>query len=361
MSLRVTIDATPALLRSAGVKTYIYHWVNYLRRQAGKDFQIRAFPFLNDFGALSHEASTLSPWSTLPRLGLVSSFNRLGFPPLGPLLDGADLFHASNQVRRMPRRVKVTATVHDMTCWLMPELHTRANVRADRSFAESVLRHADGLIAVSENTRQDAIRLLGIAPEKVETIHSGIGQEYFDAQPARRARLYVLYVGTIEPRKNLDTLLDAWKQLRPDLRASFDLLIAGPRGWDSEKTMARIDAEAVHLGYVPEADLPGLVAGAAAFVYPSLYEGFGFPVAQAMAAGVAVLTSNNSCLPEITDGAALLADPRSASEMACGLSQLLESESLRGELANRGRTRASQFTWGNCAARSLAFFRKVAG
>lgn len=358
--MRVTIDATPALLRSAGVKTYTYHWINHLRRQAGAD-QIRAFPFLNDFGTLEHEASTLAAWSTLPRLGLMYLFNRTGFPPLDWVLRDADIFHASNQVLRVPRRAKLTATLHDLTCWLMPELHTAANVRADRGFAENILQRAGGLIAVSENTRQDAIRLLGIAPEKIETIYSGIAREYFNSRAIQRARPYVLYVGTIEPRKNLDTLLDAWKQLRPELRESCELVIAGPQGWGSEKTLARVKAEAVYLGYVPEADLPGLVAGAAAFVYPSLYEGFGFPVAQAMAAGVAVLTSNTSCLPEIAGDAALLADPRSATEIACGLARLLESESLRKDLAERGRARARQFSWENCAARSLAFFRRIAG
>lgn len=358
--MRVTIDATPALLRSAGVKTYTYHWVNHLRRQTGAD-EIRAFPFLNDFGTLAHEASTLAPWRTLPRLGLMYCVNRAGFPPLDWLLQSADIFHASNQVRRAPRRAKLTATLHDLTCWLMPELHTEANVRADRSFAETILRRADGLIAVSENTRQDAIRLLGIAPEKIETIHSGVAREYFDAQPAPRARPYVLSIGTIEPRKNLDTLLDAWKQLPPHLRESYDLVIAGPQGWGSEKTLARVKAEAAYLGYVPEAYLPGLVAGAAAFVYPSLYEGFGFPVVQAMAAGVAVVTSNTSCLPEIAGDAALLADPRSAAEIACGLTRILESESLRKQMAKRGRERADQFRWEKCAARSLAFFRRIAG
>ena len=98
---------------------------------------------------------------------------------------------------------------------------------------------------------------------------------------------YALYVGTIEPRKNLDTLLDAWRQLKPEPRQEFDLLIAGPEGWSAENTLARIRAEANYLGYVPEADLPGLIAGATVFVYPSLYEGFGFPVVQAMAARVA--------------------------------------------------------------------------
>src|SRR5262249_22059380 len=159
---------------------------------------------------------------------------------------------------------------------------------------------------VSENTRQDAIRILGIAPERIETIHSGVAEEYFDAAPTARAKPYVLCVGTIEPRKNITALLDAWLALASDLRDQFELVIAGPVGWHGEPTLARITAEATWLGYVPEAELAGLTAGATLLAYPSLYEGFGFPVAQAMAARVAVLTSNNSCLPEVTAGGALL-------------------------------------------------------
>src|SRR5262249_53534883 len=159
---------------------------------------------------------------------------------------------ASNQVRRAPRGVKLTATIHDLTCWLMPQFHTEGNIRADRNFADKILKRADALIAVSENTRQDAIRMLGISPDRIHTIYSGVAEEYFSAKPAPREKPYVLYVGTIEPRKNLDTLLDAWGQLNADLRRSFDLVIAGPEGWGSENTYARIRAEAVYAGYVPE-------------------------------------------------------------------------------------------------------------
>jgi glycosyltransferase involved in cell wall biosynthesis len=348
----VTIDATSALLRSAGIKSYTYHLVRALRRIATKD-EIRAYPYLKDFGALDHEASTLSRFSTLGRI--IALYLSRSTPLLDVMLAGSDVFHASNQVRRAPRGVKLTATVHDLTCWLMPELHTEANVRADRTFAEKILRRADGLIAVSENTRQDAIKLLGIAPEKIETIYSGVAEEYFNAQPSRRTRPYVLYVGTIEPRKNLDVLLDAWKMVRTDC----ELVIAGPEGWGSVQTLARIRQEATYLGYVPEADLPGLVAGATVFVYPSLYEGFGFPVVQAMAAGVPVVTSNTSCLPEITGDAAVLFDPRSPSEIAAALTRLLDSEATRAQFAARGRERAGMFTWETCAARTLDFFHRV--
>lgn len=356
--MKITIDATSTLVRSAGVKNYVWHWLRHLRMQ-GAD--VIAFPFLGDLGRLDHEASALSRPATMARLALIKSMNDAGFPPLDWLIRGTDVFHATNLLRRAPRRAKLTATVHDLTCWLMPEVHTPANVQADREFADAILRRADGLIAVSENTRQDAIRLLGIAPERIRTISSGTAEEYFHATPTQRSRPYALYVGTIEPRKNLDTLLDAWAQLKPSLGSEFDLLIAGPRGWSSEETFARIQKEATYLGYVPENDLPGLTAGAAAFVYPSLYEGFGFPVAQAMAAGAPVITSNNSCLPEIVSDAAILIDPRSASEIASALTRLFESESLRSDLAARGRTRGQAFRWEKCATESLHFFRSVCG
>jgi alpha-1,3-rhamnosyl/mannosyltransferase len=297
---------------------------------------------------------------TWARLGVVHAVNTLGSFVLDATIGSSDVFHSGNLVRRAPRKARLTATVHDLTSWIMPEHHLRANAQGDLLFAERVLKRADGLIADSENTRQDAIRVLGIAPEKIRTIHCGVGEEYFSAQAASRAKSYVLYVGTIEPRKNLGTLLDAWRGLKPGLREQFELVIAGPEGWHSAHTMARIREEAVYLGYVPEGELPGLFAGAAAFVYPSLYEGFGFPVVQAMAAGAPVVTSNTSCLPEIAGGAALLADPRSPREIGALLTRLLESEPERARVAALGLARAKQFRWETCAAESLEFFRRIA-
>ncbi len=363
--MRVTIDATSALVRSAGVKNYTYYWIAHLRRQAAAGEQIRAYPLLpNDFASgdpddLDHEASVLPVRATIPRLAALHAVNRFGARALDFVLRGSDIFHSSNQVHHAPGRARLTATVHDLTSFFMPEVHTAGNVRADQIFAERILKRAHGLIAVSENTRQDTIRLLGIPPERITTIYSGVPDTFFDASPTHRARPYVLYLGTIEPRKNLETFLDAWKQLKPGLRDEFELVFAGPVGWSAETTIARIRAEATYLGYVPEADLPGLVAGAAAFVYPSLYEGFGFPVVQAMAAGTPVITSNLSCLPEIAGDAALLVDPRSVAELAGAISRLLESETLRAELTSRGRERAQRYRWEACAEQSLQFFRKI--
>jgi alpha-1,3-rhamnosyl/mannosyltransferase len=174
----------------------------------------------------------------------------------------------------------------------------------------------------------------------------------------------VLYVGTIEPRKNVDALLDAYAGLKPSVRAEFDLVIAGATGWAAQSTLDRLAAPAEgvrYLGYVSEAQLPALTAGATTLAYPSLYEGFGLPVAQAMAAGVPVLTSNVSSLPEISGDAALLVDPRSVAEITAALERLLLSSSLRDKLSASGLQKARDYRWENCARSSLKFFHRICG
>ena len=362
--MRIVIDAVPLLIRSAGVKNYLYYWIDALRRAAGKE-EIATFPALEGLGRLDHDASVAVPWRTGLGLAELALANYSPLPVLDFLCRGADVFHASALIRRPPSRVRLTATVHDMTCFLMPELHPADNLRADRSYAD-VMRRADGLIAVSECTRRDTIRVLGIPENRITVIHSGIAPAFFDPPPDAVAavrqryglnRPFVLFVGTIEPRKNLDTLLDAFQNLPASLRETCDMVVAGPKGWAPAATLARLQ-KVKYLGYVPEADMAPLTAAATVFAYPSLYEGFGFPVAQAMAAGVPVVTSNLSSLPEVAGDAALLVDPRSTSELCAALTRLLQSPDLCSELARRGRTRAQDFRWEVCAAKSLDFFRQ---
>ena len=371
--MRVVIDATPLLVRSAGVKNYLYHWILHLRRLAG-GAAVGTFPRMERVRALTHEASVAAPLLTGYGLGMLAVSNYSGAPVLDWLTKGADVFHASVLVRHPPSKPRLTATVHDLTGFLMPGLHPHSNLAAERSFAQ-LARRADRLIAVSECTRQDAIRTLGIAPDKICTIHSGVADAFFDVPAAlvNEVRLryglqrpFVLFVGTIEPRKNVDLLLDAFESLPLAVREHWDLVLAGPEGWAADNTMARLRHASClgnvrYLGYIPERDLPALTAAADIFVYPSLYEGFGFPVAQAMAAGVAVITSNVSSLPEVAGNAALLVDPRSQIELRSALVRLSGSPDLRKALGLAGRERAQGFRWEVCAAKSLEFFREVMG
>src|SRR5579883_2157392 len=164
--MRCCIDATSLLLRSAGVKNYTYFLLQQLRALAGAA-NVRAFPAIGNVTELDHELSAYSRAETIPRIALLFAVNKLPALHLLDLyLQGCDLFHTSNQVRVAPRRAKLTATLHDLTCWLMPEFHTPGNIQADREFADQILQPADGLIAVSENTRKDAIEILGVHPDK---------------------------------------------------------------------------------------------------------------------------------------------------------------------------------------------------
>ena len=369
--MRVMIDAMPLLVRSAGVKTYLYYWIQYLRQECD-EASIRIFPFLDKLGQIDHERSAATPTATFIRLGLLFLLNRFPVNVSGFIVPHCDVFHAC-KLLNPPPRAKLTATVHDVTCWLMPETHSPANVAADKDFAGRIIKRADALIAVSEATRQDTIRVLNVSPEKIHVIHNGIAEMFFivnaaDADAARfrhdLRRPYLLFVGTIEPRKNIDLLLNVYESLPSSIRDEFDLVLAGPSGWASRETTLRLQDPAPgvrYLGYVSERELPGLFAGATAFVYPSLYEGFGFPVAQAMAVGTPVVTSSVSALPEITGGAALLVDPRSETELRDAMVEIVTSPSRRAHMIELGRSNAQRFSWRDCARRSLRFFEEIVG
>jgi len=368
--MRIAIDAIPLLVRSAGVKNYLYHWIVSLRRQLD-DERVSLFPFLDRLEPLDHQGSIADAPGTLARQALLFALN-LRPNRMAEFMNNADIFHAT-KLLYPPRRPRLTATLHDMTCWLFPAFHQAPNVAAEKRFAEHVWKSAAGLMAVSESTRADAVKMLGLDGEKIRVIYPGVAASYFEIDAPRIAAArgkygleqpYALYVGTVEPRKNLNGLLDAWLALPVSLREEFALVLAGPEGWQSAATLARLRDPAngvLYLGYVPEADLPGITAGATVFVYPSFYEGFGFPVAQAMAAGVPVITSQVSSLPEVAGGAAALIDPRSLTETRDTLYRLLTSPEERAGRARAGKARAHRFQWETCARESVEFFHTILG
>ena len=363
--MKICIDATPLLVRSVGVKTYLYYWLEHLL-QASEPGTIQMFPRIRRLGSLNHDASHLEFISTALRLGLVRAANHKVPFARDLLMPKADLFHMSQLFWDPPTNIPVTGTIYDFTVWLRPDLHPSSNIKTDKNFIASSLKRAKSLIAISENTRADAVRLLGIAPERIEVIYPGVSEAFYNAAARPVAGLtkpYILFVGTIEPRKNVASLLDAYEQLPDSTRDEYDLVITGPSGWKSEGTMARLRQPprgVRYLGYVAQPDMPSLFAGATVVAYPSLYEGFGFPVAEAMACGVPVITSRVSSLPEVAGAGALLVDPNSVAEIRAALDKLLGDSSLRAQVGKAGAERARKmFRWSTCAQQSLAFFTKV--
>jgi len=368
-AMRVCIDGTPLLVRSAGVKTYLYHWLRSLQA-SNSPHKLTIFPRIGPLPALDHRLSVKPLLPTAFRFAMVAVLNRSWWPA-GP---SCDIFHASNLVRSLPRNANaITATLHDLTTWTMPEMHTRGNIAADQAFAEAIIRKADRLIAVSEHTRQDAIKVLRIPNDRIDVIHHGVPDYYFEATPQEAEavagkhqleRPYILFCATIEPRKNLETLLDAYNLLAPSLQETFDLVVAGMAGWASQATVERLKSSGNgvrYLGYVAESDMPGLTRGATVFVYPSLYEVFGLPLAHAMAAGVPAITSAVSSMPEIAGDAALLIDPKSCEELRAAITRLLLSPPERESLAAKARRQAERYRWEDCASKSWAFFERALG
>ncbi len=260
-------------------------------------------------------------------------------------------------------------TLYDLSLLLRPEDHPRERVVFFRLFFRRRLPRADHVITISETVRTEALTRLGLNPERVTAIplapapHFRPPPEEMVKETKRRYRLpqeYFLFVGTIDPRKNLQLVLEALAHLP----SGPSLVIAGWKGWGEEgfkERLARLGLRrrVLTLSYVPDADLPALYAGARALVYPSLYEGFGLPVLEAMACGCPVITSRVSSLPEVAGEAALLVDPHSVEEMVQALKEVLQPETA-AELRARGLARAQEFSWEKTALKTLEVFREVA-
>ncbi len=235
----------------------------------------------------------------------------------------------------------------------------------ERATIRPALRRAAALPCISEATQADLQRLFPHTRKKASTIPLAADASFADpvARPGHPdlEKPYVLAVGTLEPRKNLERLVAAWGQLPDALRASHDLALVGPRGWDDSDILRTAhEGGAKLLGRVEEDELRALYAGAAVFVYPSLYEGFGLPVLEAMAAGAPVITSNLSSLPEVAGDAALLVDPLDTAAIATGIERVLTDAPLAQRLRAAGRTRAAEFSWKRTAAETLALLRSIA-
>jgi alpha-1,3-rhamnosyl/mannosyltransferase len=267
------------------------------------------------------------------------------------------------------------ATIHDLSVFRFPEYHPAARAQMlQQEIANSVVR-ADRLIAVSDFVRQEIIEVFGVAPERVAAIHNGVAPGFHPRASTEltpllnrrglRCGSYVLCVATLEPRKNLTTLIHAYRLLPEPLRSRFPLVLAGPKGWgEIGKLDKEIDAGARkgwlrHIGYVNDAELPSLMAGAAGLAYPSLYEGFGLPLAEAMASGVPAVISNVSSLPEVAAGSALEVQPHDVDAMAMALQRMIEDSAWRDSAIARGLAVARRYTWERAAAETVEVYQEI--
>jgi glycosyltransferase involved in cell wall biosynthesis len=281
---------------------------------------------------------------------------------LGRALPDLDVFHSSEVVLWRHPRALNAVTIYDLTALLFPKFHTSDTIALQRRKMRFAQESADVVIAISEATKRDVVAHLGIPEERVSVVQGGVDPFFRpldnrDAMARDLASLdlrpdgYVLHVGTLEPRKNLVRLIEAYGQVRRMLGpAAPKLALVGARGWQYQDVFARVEAlglgDAVRfLGQVPADALLALYNGAALLVYPSLYEGFGLPPLEAMACGTPVVASDTSSLPQVVGDAGLLVDPYDVGAIAETIVGLLEDDGLRDELSTRGLHCAARFTW----------------
>ncbi len=302
----------------------------------------------------------------LTERALAIMWQRASLPlPVEGFVGRADVFYSPDFVLPPTRAKKKILTVHDLSFKRVPETAVPNLKWYLEGAVPRAIRRADLIFADSDSTRFDIIELFGGAPERVQTLYSAV-EDFFCRvadESALRSILdryaltkpFILSVGTIEPRKNLVRLIEAYSRLRR--RDDLDLVLAGGPGWMYDEIYRAPEEFGVagnvrFLGFVPDGDLPGLYSLATLFVYPSLYEGFGLPLLEALACGAPVVASDNSSLPEVAGDAAVLVDPRDTEGLAAAIMRLLDDENLREDLARRGPAQANKFSW-DASARQL--------
>lgn len=365
--LRVGVDIRPFYEPLTGVGWYLYYLLHELAKHDDVELYLFGDARVTDLGPKLH--------ADLPANAQLCTFDLRGLPdsrfarPLTAaayvgwiVLADCDVFFGANYF--LPRLHSAVAkrrviTIHDLTYKRFPELLQKETLEnLERQMAREI-GLADAIVCVSESTRSDLLHYYQVDPTRAFAIHSGLGTPPgaapVDGLPSR----YLLFVSTIEPRKDLGTLIDAFERLTG---YEGSLVVVGKVGWKSEHLLPRLrrNPRIVHLDYLSAPQLQTVYKNAEIFVFPSIYEGFGFPLLEAMTHGVPAIAARSSSLPEIGGDAALYFEPRDAGELETQLRRILGDETLRNELAERGRRQAAEFRWDRAAEKTLDVFRRAA-
>ncbi len=375
--MRITIDLSPAVHHHAGIGRYTHELVTAL---AALDHANEYCAFYN---APHGDERPDAPLDRLPSHTVRQSTKMwrmnvllasLGGVAMDRWLPSCDVFHATDYVLPPLYHAGGVLTIYDLTFLLFKEYHLPLNRWYLSLMLPSFARRADAVIVISNNTRRDVEHMLQIPSEKITVIYLGVAPEFNpinDTNEMARVRgkyklppRFILYFGTIEPRKNLPILLEAYHALLLREHTLPHLVLAGRKGWLHHSVLRRVNelglTKHVHFTeWIDEKDVPALMNAADVFVYPSLYEGFGLPPLEAMACGTPVICANASSLPEVVGDGAILFDPRDAAALVRALSDVLANEYLRAELRARGIAQASRFSWTRAARETLALYESI--
>lgn len=356
--------------RSAGINWYIYHLLQNLET-SGCDFTV----FLSEPRAgeyFKHLRLDLSRWPTHKPVVRIAWEQIV--QPLALRRDSIDLLHALAFAGPVSISIPWVVTVYDLSFVRYPQSFNTAN----RLYLNWAVRHslqsADRVIAISESTKRDLVTFFGAAPDNISVVYCGLDPAFsaahdraeIDLLRARRhlPEHFILFVGTIEPRKNVARLIRAFARAKRTAHLPHALVLVGARGWKYAEVDAVIEQEGmvndvIFAGYVPQEELPIWYRAADLFVYPSLYEGFGLPPLEAMASGTPVVTSSASSLPEVVGDAALIVAPDDETALADAIIRGVSDRVLRDELRTRGFIQAGKFSWKRTARETIDVYQTV--
>ncbi|MCB0164092.1 MAG: glycosyltransferase family 4 protein [Anaerolineae bacterium] len=366
--MRIGIDARLVYYNPAGIGEYIVQLVNALAKLKTED----EFVLLQS----RKDTKTIIEENGFQRKSLwTPSHNRFEQPALGFEISrlGLDLLHSPDFIPPFRRNCKSVITIHDLAFLLYPHFLTKESAHYYGQI-DQAWRKTDHIIAVSEATKRDSIRMLGVPEKKITVIHEAANPIYRQLPPRQVqehlqqkynfGHNYILFVSTIEPRKNLPGLLQAYRRLRDEYKRQELLVLAGANGWLWEEvyeTVNKLHLEdhVVFLGRVSSQDLVYLYNGACMLVHPSFYEGFGLTTLEAMMCGTPVIASNTSALPEIVGDAAVLVDPHDIDGLTVSMWRLLTDKEQKQLYIHKGLKRAKKFSWEKAARRTLEIYQKV--
>ncbi len=367
--MRIGIDARLVYYHQAGIGQYILRLTQALA-QIDHDDEFVIFKSRKDKTFIVNQANFKQQKLWTPSH---HRFERFALSlELAPF--SLHVLHSPDFIPPSHTRYPIVITMHDLAFLLYPRFLTRDSARYYGQ-VDLAARQADHIIAVSESTKRDTVRLLGVPESKITVIHEAAHPLFTpvtNAETLERTRArhhlppeFILFVSTIEPRKNLPTLLRAFRRLRDNYKSQAALAIAGQRGWLAEQVDQVLDElklrDAVHfLGGVPNEELVFLYNAAKLFVLPSFYEGFGLPPLEAMACGTPVIVSNVSSLPEVVGDAGILVAPEDVEGLTVAMWRALTDDNLRQEMRSKGLRRAATFSWERAARETLAVYQKVA-
>lgn len=284
-----------------------------------------------------------------------------------------DIYHEPN-ILPLPYDGVTVLTVHDLSWIRFPEMHPVERVRAMDKYFEPGLRRASLILTDSEFVKRELVDVFGVRPDLIVPVPLGV-EALFRPQTAQEtlpvlSRLdllhgqYLLAVGTLEPRKNLQLALQAFMQLPPPMRKQYPLVLAGMTGWHNSALEVKMApmiraGEVRQLGYLSREDLAVVIAGALTLIYPSVYEGFGLPPLEAMASGVPVISSNVSSLPEVVGDTGVLVDPHDADMLAQVVERMISDTSARDKLSEKALVKSKEFTWDRCVTQTMSAYQEL--